>query len=80
MINVPCDENSKSSTLKKADVEEHIRKSMKGILNDDAEQFRMQQVMSSTLSRSVLGNLFAKTGFETDFSARNLDRSLDRFS
>jgi len=60
MINVPCDENSKSSTLKKADVEEHIRKSMKGILNDDAEQFRMQQVRSSTLSRSVLRNLSAK--------------------
>ena len=74
MINVPCDENSKSSTLKKADVEEHIRKSMKGILNDDAEQFRMQQVRSSTVEPRPYKDLFSgtsrqKTRFETDLSA-----------
>ncbi len=52
MINVPCDENSKSSTLKKADVEAHIRKSMTGILNDGDEQFRMQQVRKQCLTYS----------------------------
>jgi len=53
MINVPCDENSKSSTLKKADVEAHIRKSMTGILNDGDEQFRMQQVNSYSGNHGV---------------------------
>ncbi|CAG5109693.1 Oidioi.mRNA.OKI2018_I69.chr2.g4200.t2.cds [Oikopleura dioica] len=46
MINVPCDENSKGSTLNKTDMETHIRQTLADSLIDPMEPFSMRQINS----------------------------------